>query len=165
MLRCILAISDCRNHCIQKFSYFQADATITPLAVIGKKGEEDLEFNIPRRLTFMKDESLIICDSENHRIHDQVISRNSKFIRSFGKKGNAPGQFNELYDVAVHGYTSIIVTDRLNHRVQCFTVDRLFTATLNIANNQFPRGIFVTPDRSIIITAGFAGSDKILVIK
>ena len=159
----VLAVSDCRNHRIQKFSYFQSDATITALAVIGKKGVKDLEFNMPRGLAFMTDGSLIICDSENHRI--QIISRNSKFIRSFGKKGSAPGQFNEPYDVAVHGYNFIVVTDRLNHRVQCFTMDGQFTATLNIASNQFPRGVFVAADQSVIITAGSAGSDKILVIK
>ena len=159
----VLAVSDCRTHPIQKFSYFHSDTTITPLAVIGKKGEEDLEFNLPRGLTFTADGNLIVCDSENHRI--QIISRSNKFVRAFGEKGSDPGQFNEPYDVAVRGYSSIIVTDRLNHRVQCFTIDEQFTATLNIADNHFPRGVFVTADQSVIITYGSAGSDKILIIK
>ena len=58
-----------------------------------------------------------------------------------------------------------IVTDRLNHRVQCFTMDGQFTTTLNIADNQLPRGVFVTADQSVIITSGSARSDKILIIK
>ena len=159
----VLAVSDCRNHRIQKFSYFQSDTTITPLAVIGKKGEEDLEFNMPRGLTFTADGNLIVCDSENHRI--QIISRSNKFIRAFGEKGSDAGQFNEPYDVAIRGYSSIIVTDRLNHRVQCFTMDGHFTATLSIGDNQFPRGVFVTADQSVIVTTGSGGSDKILIIK
>ena len=114
---------------------------------------------MPRGLTFTADGNLIVCDSENHRI--QIISRSNKFVRAFGD----PGQFNEPYDVAVRGYSSIIVTDRLNHRVQCFTIDGQFTATLNIADNHFPRGVFVTADQSVIITYGSAGSDKILIIK
>ena len=161
----VLAVSDCRNHRIQKFSYFQfqSDITITPLAVIGKKGADDLEFNMPRGLTFTAGGNLVICDSENHRI--QIVSRINKFVRSFGEKGSDPGQFNEPYDVAVHGYHSIIVTDRLNHRVQGFTMDGQFILTLNIADNQFPRGVYVTADQSIIITAGSGGSDKILIVK
>lgn len=159
----VLAVSDCRNHRIQKFSYFQTDTTITPLAVIGKKGDEELEFNMPRGLTFTTDGGLIVCDAENHRI--QIISRSNKFVRSFGEKGSNPGQFNEPNDVAVRAYNSIVVADRLNHRVQCFTMDGHFTVTLDIADNQFPRGVFVTPDQSVIITAGSAGSDKILIVK
>ena len=159
----VLAISDCRNHRIQKFSYFHSDTTITPLAVIGKKGEDDLEFNMPRGLTFTADGNLIVCDSENHRV--QIISRSNKFVKAFSEKGSDPGQFNEPYDVAVRGYNSIIVTDRLNHRVQCFTMDGQFTTILNIADNQFPRGVFVTADQSVIVTTGSAGSDKILVVR
>jgi len=158
----VLAVSDCRNHRIQKFTYSD-NIEITPFAVVGKKGDKDLEFNLPRGLTFTPDGSLIICDSENHRI--QIISRSNKFIRSFGEKGSDPGQFNEPYDVAVRGRNSIIVADRLNHRVQCFTMDGQFTATLNIADNQFPRGVFVTADQSVVITAGSGGSDKILIVK
>ena len=159
----VLAISDCRNHRIQKFSYFHSDITISPLTVIGKKGEDDLEFNMPRGLTFTTDGSLIVCDSENHRI--QMISRNNKFIRSFGEKGSNAGQFNEPYDVAVRSYSTVIITDRLNHRVQCLTMEGQFIATLDIADNLFPRGVLVTPDQSVIITTGSAGSDRILIIK
>ena len=158
----VLAVSDCRNHRIQKFTYSDT-MDITPLAVVGKKGDKELEFNLPRGLTFMADGSLIICDSENHRI--QIISRSNKFIRSFGKKGGEPGQFNEPYDVAIRGHDTLIVTDRLNHRVQCFTTEGKFTVTLDIADNQFPRGVFVTADQSVIITAGSGGSDKILIVK
>ena len=157
----VLAVSDCRNHRIQKFTYSHS-LDITPLAVVGKKGSKELEFNLPRGLTFMLDGSLVICDSENHRV--QVISRSNKFIQSFGEKGTNPGQFNDPYDVAVHR-DSIIVTDRLNHRVQCFTMNGRFTTTLSIADNQFPRGVFVTADQSVIITAGSGGSDKILIVK
>ena len=44
-------------------------------------------------------------------------------------------------------------------------MDGQFTATLNIADNQLPRGVFVTADQSVIIRSGSAGSDKILIIK
>ena len=133
----VLAVSDCRNHRIQKFTYSDS-LDISPLAVVGKKGDNELEFNLPRGLTFTSDGSLVICDSENHRV--QIISRSNKFIRTFGEKGSDPGQFNETYDVAVRVHGIIVIIDRLNHRVQCFTMDGQFTATLNIADNQFPRG-------------------------
>ena len=126
----VLAVSDCRNHRIQKFTYSDT-IDITPLAVVGKKGDKELEFNLPRGLTFTADGSLVICDSENHRI--QIISRSNKFVRSFGEKGSDPGQFNEPYDVAICDHNAVIVTDRLNNHVQCFTMDGQFTTTLWIS--------------------------------
>ena len=63
----VLAVSDCRNHRIQKFTYSDS-LDISPLAVVGKKGDKELEFNLPRGLTFTSDGSLVICDSENHRV-------------------------------------------------------------------------------------------------
>ena len=68
----VLAVSDCRNHRIQKFTYSDS-LDISPLAVVGKKGDKELEFNLPCGLTFTSDGSLVICDSENHRV--QIISR------------------------------------------------------------------------------------------
>ena len=118
-----------------KFTY--ADTIdITTLAVVSKKGDKKLEFNLPRGLTITADGSLIICDSENHRI--QIISCSNKFVRSFGEKGSDLGQFNEPYDIAIRNHNAVIVTDRLNNRVQCFTIDGQFTAILDIADNQFP---------------------------
>ena len=68
----VLAVSDCRNHRIQKFTYSDS-LDISPLVVVGKNGDKELEFNLPRGLTFISDGSLVICDSENYRV--QIISR------------------------------------------------------------------------------------------
>ena len=156
----VLAVSDCRKHHIQKFTYSDT-IDIAPLAVVGKKEDKELEFNMPRGLTFIADGSLVICELENHRI--QIISCSNKFVRSSGEKGSNPGQFNEPYDVAIRDHNAVIVTDQLNNRVQCFTMDGQFTATLDIADNQFPRGVFVSADQSVVVTSG--GSDKILLVK
>ena len=137
--------------------------SILPLAVVGRKGDKELEFNLPRGVTFTADGSLVICDSENHQV--QIISRSNKFVRSFGEKGSDPGQFNEPYNVAIRDHNAVIVTDRLNNRVQCFTMDGQFTATLDIADIQFPRGVFVSADQSVVVTAGSRGSDKILIVQ
>ena len=158
----MLTVNDCRNHRIQKFTYSDT-IDITPLAVVGKKGDKELEFNLPHGLTFTADGSLIICYSDNHQI--QIISRSNKFVRSFGEKGSDPGQFNEPYDAAIHDHNAVIITNRLNNRVQCFTMYGQFTATLDIVDIQFPRGVFVSADQSVVVTAGSGGSDKILIVK
>ena len=49
--------------------------------------------------------------------------------------------------------------------MRCFTIDGQFTATLDIADNQFPRGMFVSADQSVVVTAGSGGSYKILIVK
>ena len=49
--------------------------------------------------------------------------------------------------------------------LQCFTIDGQFIAILDIADNQFPRGMFVSADQSVVVTAGSGGFDKILIVK
>ena len=69
------------------------------------------------------------------------------------------------HDISIHDHNAVIVTDRLNNCVQCFTIDGQFTAILDIADNQFPRGMFVLADQSVVVTAGSGGFDKILIVK
>jgi tripartite motif-containing protein 71 len=43
-----------------------------------------------------------------------------KQIRTFGKYGSGPGEFDCLAGIATNKYRQLVVTDRYNHRVQIF---------------------------------------------
>ena len=49
-----------------------------------------------------------------------VFSSEGKFLKSFGAKGEAQGQFNSPYGVAVDANDSVLVADFCNNRVQIF---------------------------------------------
>lgn len=70
----------------------------------------------------------LACDAERVYIADavdraiKVFSKNGRFLRSFGRKGDGPGEFSLPSGVAVAGGL-IAVADKLNGRVQMFDGD------------------------------------------
>jgi len=69
----------------------------------------------PEGVTIDADNRIWVADTHNHRV--LCFSPSGELIRSIGSWGNFPGQFMEPSGIdAANGY--IVVTDRLNHRVQ-----------------------------------------------
>ena len=69
----------------------------------------------------------IIAERGGHCIS---IYSSGKKIRSFGQKGSAPGQFQYPCGVAVDRAGNILVADGDNHRIQKFTADGEFKASV-----------------------------------
>ena len=57
-------------------------------------------------------------------------------IRSFGQEGSAPGQFLSPRGVAVDRAGNILVVDEGNHRIQKFTADGKFIASVGSKGEQ-----------------------------
>jgi len=59
------------------------------------------------------------------------IDKNGNWVKSWGSKGSAPGQFNIPHSIAIDMQDNIYVGDRTNHRIQVFDTDgnlkRIFT--------------------------------------
>jgi polyhydroxyalkanoate synthesis regulator phasin len=62
-----------------------------------------------------------VADTFNHRV--QVFDASGVFQFMFGTQGNGEGQFNLPWGITVDNADSIVVADRLNHRVQVLGVD------------------------------------------
>ena len=82
------------------------------------------------------------------------FSKDGRFIKEWGRKGSAPGEFDEPHDLFVGGSRSwVYVADRRNNRVQVFDQNGAFIA----AWKQFgqPSSVFVGKDDTIYIGASF----------
>jgi DNA-binding beta-propeller fold protein YncE len=82
------------------------------------------------------------------------FSKDGHFIKDWGRKGAAPGEFDEPHDIFVGGSRSwVYVADRKNNRIQVFDQDGHFIA----AWKQFgqPSSVFVGKDDTIYIGASF----------
>jgi NHL repeat-containing protein len=82
------------------------------------------------------------------------FSRDGKFIKEWGHKGAAPGDFDEPHDLFLGGSQNrIYVADRKNNRIQVFDRDGNFIA----AWHQFgqPSSVFVGHDDTIYVGASF----------
>ena len=57
------------------------------------------------------------------------FSKDGRFIKEWGRKGSAPGEFDEPHDIYVGGSRGwVYVADRRNNRVQVFDQDGTFIA-------------------------------------
>jgi DNA-binding beta-propeller fold protein YncE len=90
--------------------------------------------------------------SNNGRI--LKFSKDGRFIKSWGHKGSAPGDFDDPHDIALGGSLGrIFVADRLNSRIQVFDQDgNLITAWTQFGQ---PSSVFVGPDDKIYVGVAF----------
>jgi hypothetical protein len=82
------------------------------------------------------------------------FSKDGHFIKAWGRKGSAPGDFDEPHDIFVGGSRGwVYVADRKNNRIQVFDQNGNFVA----AWKQFgqPSSVFVGKDDTIYIGASF----------
>lgn len=82
------------------------------------------------------------------------FSKDGRFLTSWGRKGSAPGEFDEPHDLFVGGSRGwVYVADRRNNRIQVFDQDGGFIA----AWKQFgqPSSVFVGKDDTIYVGASF----------
>jgi hypothetical protein len=82
------------------------------------------------------------------------FSSDGRFIKEWGRKGSAPGEFDEPHDIFVGGSRNwVYVADRKNNRIQVFDQNGQFIA----AWKQFgqPSSVFVGKDDTIYVGASF----------
>jgi streptogramin lyase len=71
------------------------------------------------------------------------FDKNGKFIKSWGSKGTAPGQFNNAHSIAVDALGNVYVGDRENNRIQIFDNNGEFKK--QILSVGAPWAICITP--------------------
>ena len=95
-------------------------------------------------------------DPNSHRAARVVkFSKDGHFIKEWGKKGSAPGDFDEPHDIFVGGSRGwVYVADRKNDRIEVFDQNGTFVA----AWKQFgqPSSVFVGKDDTIYVGASFS---------
>jgi DNA-binding beta-propeller fold protein YncE len=130
------------------------------LLVLGRKGvaaESDWLFNQPTDVAFAKNGDVYVSDGYgNSRV--VKFDREGNFIKSWGKYGSGPGEFNLPHSVAVDAQGSVYVGDRENKRIQIFDADGNFLRQWTGIG--YPYGLFITPDQHVWMIDG--GYDRIV---
>jgi len=100
------------------------------LMVLGKKGwaeEGDWLFNAPADVAFGRDGTIYVADGYgNSRV--VKFDRAGNFLKSWGKYGTGPGEFNLPHTIVVDRDGRVLVGDRENQRIQVFDADGQFLA-------------------------------------
>jgi DNA-binding beta-propeller fold protein YncE len=131
------------------------------LMTLGKEGVSGNgpdTFDRPTGVAIAPNGDIFVSDGHDPNAHNSArivkFSRDGKFIKSWGRKGSAPGEFEEPHDIFIGGTQNrLYVADRRNNRIQVFDLDGKFLA----AWPQFgqPSSVFVGKDDTIYVGAAF----------
>ena len=130
------------------------------LNTIGKRGDGNGEFNLPRDVAVGKDGLLYIVDGGNFRI--QVMRQDGSFVRSFGTVGRQGGQFSRPKEIAIDSAGNVYVVDTAFGNFQIFTSDGKLLLDVGGRSNSdgpakymLPSGIAVDEDGRVYVVDQF----------
>jgi DNA-binding beta-propeller fold protein YncE len=83
------------------------------------------------------------------------FDKSGRFLKSWGGKGSAPGQFDQPHAILIDRQGVVYVADRENLRVQIFDTDGRFIKSWKFAG--LPCGLLVGPDQQMYLATGFSG--------
>ena len=130
------------------------------LSEIGKRGEGEGEFNLPRDAVVGKDGTLYVVDGGNFRV--QVFDVNGKYLRTFGAIGRRMGQFSRPKEIATDAQGNLYVVDSAFGNFQIFNPEGQLLLDVGTRGNQdgpakfmLPSGIAVDSDGRIYMVDQF----------
>jgi len=129
----------------ERVQVFTQDRQI--VAVIGRAGRAEGEFNRAEGLSLDAEGRLYVADSCNHRV--QVFTPDGHFLRAIGSAGSGPGEMSYPYDVAVDREGYLYVCEFGNSRIQVFDREGQWVETIGgpgSAPGQFSNPWSVTLD-------------------
>ena len=109
----------------------------TPIRTIGG-------VNYPWGVAINQKGEVVVTECDGHCV--SVFSPSGEKIRSFGKLGSGPGQFDAPRSVSIDSDGDILVADGNNHRIQRFTSEGQYSASVGTQGSghlqfSYPNGI------------------------
>ena len=146
-----IAVKAGRGH--QVFKLTPDGEVVMSLGTKGVAGTDSTHFNAPTAVVVDPvDGDIFISDGHNDQTNARIVkfSKDGEFIRSWGKLGSAPGEFNVPHALALDSQGRVLVADMSNRRIQVFDQDGGFIT-------QWPQfgaisGIAITPDDMMFLT-------------
>ena len=117
----------------------------------GVPGTDHKHFDWPASLLFMPDGSFFVADGY-HNSRVIKFDKDGHYLLEFGSKGDGPGQFNLIHDIAIDAQHRLYVADRGNNRVQVFTEDGKFLEQWRDIVN--PSHFWMTRDGHVWLVSG-----------
>jgi DNA-binding beta-propeller fold protein YncE len=119
---------DERGHIVVKFS--PEGEVLEIMGTPGQPGDGDYEFNGPADVVIADNGDIFIADGHWGDGNNRVMKYSSEgtFIKSWGKGGYGPGEFQTLHGLGIDQQGRIFVADRGNSRLQLFDQEGEFIA-------------------------------------
>jgi len=117
---------DGKGHQVLKFS--PDGKLLLTLGKAGVAGSGPDEFNQPSDVAVAPNGDIFVADGHDAKSNMRIVkfTKDGKFIRTWGKPGSAPGEFNVPHGIAFDSKGRLFVADRANNRIQIFDQEGTF---------------------------------------
>ena len=130
-----------KGHTVMKFD--QDGKLLMTLGKPGIAGTTNDTFNAPSDILVAPNGDIFVADGHGGDTNARIVkfTKDGKFIKEWGKKGKAPGEFDTPHNLAMDSAGRLFVADRSNNRVQVFDQDGKYL----LEWKQFgrPSGLFI----------------------
>jgi sugar lactone lactonase YvrE len=127
----------------QVFQFSSDGKLLRTLGKAGVAGEGLDTFNQPSDVAVAANGDIFVADGHDENSNARIVkfSKDGKFIKTWGKRGSAPGEIDTPHGLAFDSRGRLFVADRGNNRIQIFDQDGKFLD----AWKQFsrPSGIYI----------------------
>ena len=119
-------------------------------------GDDEGKLRLAAGIALSNDGSMVyVTDEHNHRI-SAFDADSGDFVKAWGSRGSAPGEFDAPSGIAVDAEDNLYITDQNNHRVQKLTPDGRHLLTFGSAGSgdgelNMPWGICIASDGSVYV--------------
>ena len=140
---------DGKGHQVFKFS--PEGKVLLALGKPGIAGDGVDEFNAPSAVLVAPNGDIFVADGHGGKTNARIVkfSPEGKFIKSWGRKGSAPGEFDIPHTLAMDSRGRLFVGDRQNNRIQIFDQDGNFIDQLFQFSR--PSGVFIDKSDTIYV--------------
>jgi sugar lactone lactonase YvrE len=114
----------------QVFKFSPEGKVLMTLGKAGIAGDGPDTFNRPSAVAVSANGDIFVGDGHGGDSNARIVkfSKDGKFLKAWGKKGSAPGEFSTPHSMAFDSRGRLFVADRENHRIQIFNQDGEFLA-------------------------------------
>jgi len=147
---------DGKGHQVFKFS--PEGKVLMVLGKAGVAGSGTDEFNAPSAVLVAPDGDIFVADGHGGNTNARIVKfdKTGKFIKTWGKKGSAPGEFDGPHTLAMDSRGRLFVGDRGNNRIQIFDQDGNFIAQWTQFSR--PSGVYIDKNDVIYVADSESGS-------
>jgi sugar lactone lactonase YvrE len=147
---------DGRGHQVFKFS--PEGKVLLVLGKAGVAGSGIDEFNAPSAALVAPNGDIFVADGHGGNTNARIVKfdRTGKFIKTWGKKGSAPGEFDGPHTLAMDSRGRLFVGDRGNNRIQIFDQDGNFIDQWTQFSR--PSGVYIDKNDVIYVADSESGS-------
>ena len=140
---------DGKGHQVFKFS--PDGRVLMTLGNAGVSGDGPETFNRPSDVIVAPNGDIFVADGHGGDSNARIVkvSKDGKFIKSWGKKGIVPGEFDTPHGLAFDSKGRLFVADRNNNRIQIFDQEGSFIEQWTQFSR--PSGIFIDVKDNIYV--------------